>query len=107
MEKKNVNAKASVRAEPGSDLPAGLAKAARHALAAAGYTRLEQFACVSEEAVMQLHGVGPEAVDLLRCALGAKGLAFCRANGSGGDHRGDEQPPPDERQRARGWLDII
>lgn len=104
MEKKNVNAKASVRAEPGSDLPAGLAKPARRALASAGYTRLEQFTRVSEEDVMQLHGVGPEAVDLLRRALAAKGLSLGRTNGCGGDPCGDERRA---RSGTTHWLDII
>jgi CubicO group peptidase (beta-lactamase class C family) len=62
--------------EPESDLPTGLAKPARRALAAAGYVRLEQLTEVSETEVIQLHGVGPTAVERLRSALAAKGQRF-------------------------------
>ncbi|MCZ7545421.1 MAG: DNA-binding protein [Anaerolineae bacterium] len=59
-----------------SDLPAGLAKPAQLALAAAGHWRLEQLAGVSEAQIRQLHGIGPKALDQLRRALSARGLAF-------------------------------
>lgn len=61
---------------PASDLPKGLAAPARRALAAAGYSRLEQLAAVSEDEIRQLHGIGPNALDLLRRALRARGLMF-------------------------------
>jgi hypothetical protein len=64
-----------------SDLPTGLAKPAQRALAAAGYLRLEQFTKLSEADVLQLHGMGPKALDLIRRALMAQGLSF--DNGSG------------------------
>ncbi|MEO7911823.1 MAG: DNA-binding protein [Roseiflexaceae bacterium] len=62
--------------EPESDLPAGLAKPAQRALAGAGYMRLEQLAKLSATDVKRLHGMGPKALDQLRRALAAKGLAF-------------------------------
>ena len=62
--------------EAESGLPAGLAKPAQRALAGAGYTRLEQLARLREAEVLRLHGMGPKAIDLLRRALAAKGLAF-------------------------------
>jgi hypothetical protein len=62
--------------EAENDLPSGLAKPARRALARAGYTRLEQFSKLSEEEVRQLHGMGPKAVDLIRDALAATGKTF-------------------------------
>ena len=62
--------------QPESDLPAGLAKPAQRALAAAGYVRLEQLAKLRKAEVMRLHGMGPKAFDQLRRALAAKGLAF-------------------------------
>jgi CubicO group peptidase (beta-lactamase class C family) len=62
--------------EPDSDLPTGLSKPARRALAAAGYVRLEQLTGVSEAEVMELHGMGPKALDHLRRALAAKGQRF-------------------------------
>ena len=42
-----------------NDLPPGLAKPAQRALTRAGYSRLEQFTKLSEEKVLQLHGMGP------------------------------------------------
>ncbi|MGH9817669.1 MAG: DNA-binding protein [Candidatus Acidiferrales bacterium] len=96
-----------VTAEGASDLPVGLAKPALRALAGAGYTRLEQLAKVSEDEVMRLHGMGPKALDLLRRALAAKGLSFCRPSRSDGDHRGDEQRPRGRAPRTTHWLDII
>ena len=49
--------------EPESDLPAGLSKPARRALAAAGYARLEQFTAVSETVTgtRERPGCGDEA----------------------------------------------
>jgi hypothetical protein len=58
------------------DLPPGLAKPARRALAGAGYSRLEQFTEVSEKELLRLHGMGPKALDGLRRTLAAKGLSF-------------------------------
>jgi hypothetical protein len=67
--------------EPGggvqeSDLPSGLSKPARRALAGAGYVRLEQFTEVSEAEVLRLHGMGPKALELIRRALAARGESF-------------------------------
>jgi DHA3 family multidrug efflux protein-like MFS transporter len=62
--------------ESESDLPAGLAKPAQRALAAAGYSRLEQFTKLCEADVLKLHGMGPKALEMIRHALAAKGLSF-------------------------------
>jgi hypothetical protein len=59
-----------------NDLPQGLSKPARRALAGAGYSRLEQLPEVSEEGLLRLHGMGPRALDELRRALVARGLSF-------------------------------
>ena len=64
------------RPAPESDLPAGLAQPAVRALAAAGYTRLEQLVGVREADLLQLHGMGPKALGRLRDALRARGLAL-------------------------------
>ncbi len=64
-----------------SDFPTTIGKPAQRALAAAGYTRLEQLVTVSEAELLKLHGVGPVALDRLRRALAAKGLAFADAAG--------------------------
>ena len=59
-----------------SDLPGGLGKPAARALAAAGYSRLEQFASVSEVEILRLHGMGPKALGMIREALVARGQSF-------------------------------
>ena len=61
---------------PENDFPAGLSQPALRALSAAGYTRLDQFTGVTEAEVLALHGVGPKAINLIRSALAARGLAF-------------------------------
>ncbi|MGI8333311.1 DNA-binding protein [Actinomadura scrupuli] len=59
-----------------TDLPAKLAAPARRALVGAGYLRLEQLAGLSEADVMKLHGMGPNAIKVLRAALEEHGLSF-------------------------------
>ena len=59
-----------------TDLPGGLGAPAERALAQAGYTRLEQFADITEKDLLRLHGVGPRAIRVLRAALEAHGLTF-------------------------------
>ena len=60
-----------------TDLPKGLAKSAKRALAGTGYLRLEQLTMVNEAAkIIQLHGIGPNAMAQLRQVLAAKGLSF-------------------------------
>jgi predicted flap endonuclease-1-like 5' DNA nuclease len=49
---------------------------ATRALAAAGYTELNQLADVPEEELKALHGVGPKALRVLREALGEHGLSL-------------------------------
>jgi uncharacterized protein YdhG (YjbR/CyaY superfamily) len=49
---------------------------ARRALSAAGYTRLDQLAQVSERDLNKLHGMGPSAITTLREALQKRGLSF-------------------------------
>jgi hypothetical protein len=63
-----------------SDLPTELAKPARRALEGAGYLRLEQFTKLSESEVLQLHGMGPKAMDQIRRALAANGLSFAKGS---------------------------
>ena len=57
------------------DLPR-LAAPARRALSGAGITSLVQLAEVSEADLLQLHGIGPNAIQALRLALQEKGLSF-------------------------------
>jgi hypothetical protein len=58
------------------NLPSGLSRPAQRALAAAGYTNLEQLTKVSEADIGRLHGVGQRAIEQLRQALAASGLSF-------------------------------
>ena len=58
-----------------SDLPK-LAAPAQRALASADVQRLEQLTKFSEADVKQWHGIGPNALNQLRCALEARGLSF-------------------------------
>lgn len=58
------------------DLPSGLAAPAQRALAGAGITRLEDLSKISESELKKLHGIGPNAVNLLRQAMSEKGLRF-------------------------------
>ena len=55
---------------------------ARRALSAAGYTRLDQLAQVSEHELTKLHGVGPTAIAALREALQERGLRFSQGGGA-------------------------
>ena len=69
----------SQKNQQASNLPK-LAAPAQRALAAAGYSRLEQLTRVSEADLKKLHGIGPNALDQLRRALAAKGLAFAEGD---------------------------
>jgi predicted flap endonuclease-1-like 5' DNA nuclease len=66
----------SNRKESDSGLPTGIGKPALRALTAAGYAQVDQLASVTEAELLELHGVGPKAIRVLRDALQAKGLAF-------------------------------
>jgi len=66
-----------------SDLPKGLAKPAIRALTQAGVFRLEQVAQLSEKELKGLHGIGPNAVELLRGALATEGLTFAQSGNEG------------------------
>lgn len=61
-----------------SDLPKKLAKPALRALTGAGYIRLDQFTKLTESDVLQLHGMGPKALDQIRQALSVRGLSFAK-----------------------------
>ncbi len=58
-----------------SDFPKIGAPALR-ALHNTGYTRLEQLTKVSEAEFLELHGMGPKAIRILKKALQTNGLAF-------------------------------
>lgn len=56
--------------------PVGLAKPALRALANADITSLEQIANYSIKALLELHGIGPNAIKKLQNAMEEKGLSF-------------------------------
>lgn len=58
-----------------TDLPK-IGAPAQRALENAGITTLKQLTAVTEAELLQLHGMGPKAVRILREALQAKGLSF-------------------------------
>jgi DNA-directed RNA polymerase alpha subunit len=58
-----------------SDLPK-LAAPAQRALQSAGITTLKQLTKITEAELLQLHGMGPNALGKLRQALAEKGLSF-------------------------------
>lgn len=64
------------------DLPK-LAAPAQRALQSAGITNLTQLTQVSEEELMQLHGMGKNALSTLREALKANGLSFRKTKKDG------------------------
>ncbi len=66
---------------PDSDLPTALASPARRALVAAGYLRLDQLTAISEAELLQLHGMGPKALEQIRRALAARGQSFAEDSG--------------------------
>ena len=83
--KKELSTMKILNADQGeSDLPIELASPARRALIGAGYLRLEQLTTLQAAEVMELHGIGPNALAQIRRALKSKGLSFAdeeRTNG--------------------------
>ena len=59
-----------------ADLPDGLSNPARRALATIGITQLDQITAHREKDILNLHGMGPKGIRILREALAARGLAF-------------------------------
>jgi hypothetical protein len=61
--------KVTQAAESVGDLPKNIGQPATRALKAAGYTTLKEIAALSDGELLELHGVGPKAVRLLREAI--------------------------------------
>lgn len=59
-----------------TDLPEGIARPARRALAQAGIEQLEDLTKVTEPELRSLHGMGQSALAKLQDALEEQGLAF-------------------------------
>ena len=63
------------------DFPHGLAQPALRALRAAGYVRLDHLTRITESDLLEMHGMGPKAIGIIRAALRAKGKLFAKPNG--------------------------
>ncbi|MDF2036086.1 DNA-binding protein [Cytobacillus oceanisediminis] len=59
-----------------SGFPEKLAKPAVRALEGAGYFSLEQLARATEAELLELHGMGPNALGKLRRAMADRGWSF-------------------------------
>lgn len=51
------------------EFPTSIGKPAQRALLAAGYKRLQDLTSATEQDLLELHGFGPKALDILRQAL--------------------------------------
>ncbi|WP_282139436.1 DNA-binding protein [Cytobacillus oceanisediminis] len=60
----------------GSRFPEKPAQPAVRALEGAGYFSLEQLAAATEAELLELHGMGPNAMEKLRKAMADNGLSF-------------------------------
>ncbi|HET9913715.1 MAG TPA: hypothetical protein VFQ13_17615 [Anaerolineales bacterium] len=67
--------KADGSGEQENNLPK-IGQPATQALASIGIQRLAQLTSFSEKEILQLHGMGPKALGILRQTLADKGLAF-------------------------------
>lgn len=62
------------------DIPWGkLAAPARRALTGAGFYNLAELAKVPEKQIKQLHGIGPNALKVLREVLAERNLSFAES----------------------------
>lgn len=59
-----------------TEFPASIGKVARRELAVHGLTQYAQLADRSERDLLDIHGVGPKAIRILREELRSKGLSF-------------------------------
>jgi len=57
-------------------LPAGLSQPALRALESVGVKRLKDLTRFSEAELLELHGMGPKAMTVIRAALAAENLSF-------------------------------
>jgi hypothetical protein len=58
------------------NFPPGVAQPALRALAAAGYTNIDQLTKVRQADLLKLHGMGPKAIATLGAALKARRKSF-------------------------------
>lgn len=63
--------------------PKGMSQPSLRALLEAGYTSLSAVAAATEKELLDMHGMGPKGIRLLREALAAEGRTFAAKKGSG------------------------
>ena len=59
-----------------TEFPRSIGKVAARELAAHGFTRYDQLTRVRAETLLEIHGVGPKAVAILREELATRDLRF-------------------------------
>jgi len=62
-----------------TEFPRSIGRVAARGLEAHGYTRYDQLFAVTEKQLLEIHGVGPKAVAILREELANRGLGFASA----------------------------
>ena len=60
----------------GHDFPRSIGKPAQRALLTAGYQRLSDLTSATEQDLLDLHGIGPKALGILRQTLAEQDLSF-------------------------------
>lgn len=68
--------KASTLTTEETEFPASIGKVAPRELAVHGVTQFEQLADWSESELLDIHGVGPKAIRILRDELRSRGMSF-------------------------------
>lgn len=66
--------------DPTTELPPGIGAPAVRALTQAGLTSLHQLAEVTETYLKNLHGIGPNAINLIRVELSKEAMSFAGGN---------------------------
>ena len=61
---------------PQTEFPRAIGKVAARQLAAHGFTRYDQLTRVTAETLLEIHGVGPKAIAILREELATRNLSF-------------------------------
>lgn len=65
--------------QPEAEFPKGVSKPAQRALASVGVTRVDQLTRFTEAELMELHGMGPKALGILKDTLRAKGKSLAKS----------------------------
>ena len=67
---------AKTKPQPETPFPKGVSKPAQRALASIGVTHLEQITRFTEAELMELHGMGPKAMGIIKDTLRAQGKSL-------------------------------